>query len=197
MGFFSNLFESLFKPNNHPIRRTANITVPTTQSREYTQIVRAAKAMKTDLVEMSEHHPTCAICAIYQGRVYSVSGRDRRFPPLPPQIVEFGCIHEDCRHDFYPFIYGTSRSAYGHRDIIRFSNRPFADDRPLAEKQEWDRLEREAQQMQKDRADFEWVCKNLPDVAPKSFGGYRKMRSTNSANFKKVVASAKEKGYVI
>jgi hypothetical protein len=35
-----------------------------------------------DLVEIPEHHPTCHICAPKQAKVYSISGKDDRFPAL-------------------------------------------------------------------------------------------------------------------
>ena len=45
--------------------------------------------------------------------------------------------------------------------------------------------------------DFNWICSNLPDIAPKSIGGYKRMINTNSSNYQKLVSAAKEKGYVI
>lgn len=35
-----------------------------------------------DLVQMSWHNSPCPICAQYEGRIYSISGNDSRFPPL-------------------------------------------------------------------------------------------------------------------
>lgn len=49
----------------------------------------------------------------------------------------------------------------------------------------------------KDREDYDWICEHLPDVAPKSYGGYRNMKSKNSANYQKIVLLAKEKNYYI
>ena len=34
----------------------------------------------------------------------------------------------------------------------------------------------------------------MPDVAPKSFGGYRRMKNNNSANYQKIAEKVKEKG---
>lgn len=52
----------------------------------------------TDLVQISSHNTTTAICIDYEGRVYSISGDDKRFPPLdntPP-------YHPNCLHLMYP-----------------------------------------------------------------------------------------------
>ena len=48
----------------------------------YARIVRDAKSLDTDLVIMTVHGNTCPECAKHQGRVFSLSGRDTRFPML-------------------------------------------------------------------------------------------------------------------
>ena len=35
----------------------------------------------------------------------------------------------------------------------------------------------------------------MPSIAPKSFGGYRKMKNTSSDNYKKIVDEVNNKGY--
>lgn len=159
----------------------------------FQEILDDAKSIGTDLLEMDEHYPTCAECAKYQGRVFSISGKDKRFPRLPEQILKTGELHEGCRHTFFPFIYGASKSAYGHRDIAKYSNRPFTDNRSKAEKAEWEHEEHEAKEYEKDKTDFDWIREHLSNMAPKSFGGYRRMKSSKSKNYAKIVAAAKEK----
>lgn len=51
------------------------------------------------------------------------------------------------------------------------------------------------EEIELDRRDYEWICKNLLDVAPKSFSGYRRMKSANSENYKKLRGLAEAKGY--
>mgnify|MGYP006876769001 CR=1 FL=1 len=45
--------------------------------------------------------------------------------------------------------------------------------------------------------DYNWICINLSNMAPKSFGGYQRMVKSNSKNFQKLVCVAKDKGYII
>jgi hypothetical protein len=57
-----------------------------------------ANNFNTDLVQVSSHNTTTAICVPFEGKVFSISGRDRRFPPLsdsPP-------YHPNCLHLIYP-----------------------------------------------------------------------------------------------
>ncbi len=52
----------------------------------------------TDLVQVSSHNTTTAICVPFEGKIYSVSGTSKMFPPLfdtPP-------YHPNCLHLIYP-----------------------------------------------------------------------------------------------
>jgi len=57
-------------------------------------VINAAMAVGGDLVEVSDHNTTCEVCQEYEGKVYSLSGKDEDFPPvdmLPP-------FHVNCEH---------------------------------------------------------------------------------------------------
>lgn len=169
--------------------------LPKATQRKYDlQFLKDAKECDTDLVEMSIHHPTCGECAKYQGRVFSISGTSKKFPPLPEIVRKTGKIHEGCRHTFYPFFYRISRPNCGCKDIVAYSNRPFVDERSDQEKEEWAQIEAVAVQEKQDRQEYEWLQRNLPEKAPKSFGGHRKMKNANSANYQKLMEAAKSAG---
>ncbi len=101
----------------------------------------------SDLVIMSVHGNSCPECAKYQGRVYSVYGKDKRFPKVPDFFYRPECVHPGCGHTFFSFIYGVNdpglnytlkcnpiKKKWYSRNIIAFSNRPFVDDRTNAAK---------------------------------------------------------------
>ena len=53
-----------------------------------------AKNYNTDLVQVSSHNTTTPICMPFEGKIYSMTGQDKRFPPLqdsPPYHVN--CLH--------------------------------------------------------------------------------------------------------
>lgn len=156
----------------------------------FKQTVKDANSIGTDLIEMSEHHPTCAECAKYQGRVYSISGTSRKYPPLPECIAKNGQVHKDCRHDFYPFIDGYSGNY--HKDIVKYSNSPFIDNRTPDEINEYEAEIAEIKAKKQDKKEYDLISKKLPDIAPKSFGGYRKMKNSNSKNFQKLSEECKK-----
>ena len=101
-----------------------------------------ASDLRTDLVIMDAHGCTCPDCAKYQGRVYSISGKSRKFPKLPDFYYTTGFVHKGCSHSFWPYIDGVNdpdlaytlsvhplqNKQYG-KNIVAFSNRPFVDDR--------------------------------------------------------------------
>lgn len=163
--------------------------------RHFQQTLEMAKSFNTDLVEMSKHYCCCGECAKYQGRVFSISGKDKRFPKLPDEVFIYGGIHENCNHSFRPFTYGASFPlSCKAEDIISYSNRPFIDDRSDEEKLEYENKQKAQKEIEEDRKNYDKICEFLPDIAPKSFGGYRKMKNANSKNFQKIVEEARKKG---
>lgn len=60
--------------------------------------IATCKNYGTELVRVSSHNTETAICADYEGRIYSLGGTDSRFPPLdvvPP-------YHPNCLHLLFP-----------------------------------------------------------------------------------------------
>lgn len=59
----------------------------------------------TDFVKMTEMPQCCKLCGAYQGKVYSISGKDKRFPALFKTVLKNGYAlpHPNCRHEFIPW----------------------------------------------------------------------------------------------
>jgi hypothetical protein len=77
----------------------------------------------TDLVQVSSHNTTTVICQEFEGKVFSISGKDKRFPILT-QVPPY---HPNCLHLIYPtfesamIVQGTldAFSAFSKNDINR------------------------------------------------------------------------------
>jgi len=54
---------------------------------------------KLELVEMSHHSTACPICQKYEGKVFSLTGKDKRYGKAPDMP-----IHPNCRHSFLPYL---------------------------------------------------------------------------------------------
>ena len=170
----------------------------------------SAEYFGTDLVEVYSHSPYCKECAKYVNRIYSISGKDKRFPPF--ETATNGCSHRLSCLSFAPFIFGVNEPTFECRDIVKYSNRPFRDERShdeakryddwvaLMQKTKEDESRQEANMIErakakmKDTQTLQWLHENLPSIAPKSLSGFRRMRTTKSMNYQKLVEAAKALG---
>lgn len=153
---------------------------------------RDAKALGTDLVEVSSVSDCCEKCAPYRGRVFSLHGKDKRFPILPKEFKR-SC----CGLDTYPYTYGISSPTYCKGNIIKFSNRPFIDDRTEEEIQNYQERMKKGQedwQREKDRKVYEKLLVALPSDCPKSFASFRRMKKTNNETYAELKKKAKTSG---
>lgn len=70
--------------------------VARTQSRDAqsTAVVNTAVSLESDLVQVSSHNTTTKICMEFEGKIYSISGNDKQFPPL----TDTPAFHPNCLH---------------------------------------------------------------------------------------------------
>jgi hypothetical protein len=57
-------------------------------------VLNTAEVVGADLVQVSTHNTLCAICAQYEGKIYSLSGGDSDFPELDEEPP----YHPQCQH---------------------------------------------------------------------------------------------------
>jgi len=159
------------------------------------KLFQNAHILDTDLVEISYVAACCPICGKYRGRIFSITGKDSRFPKLPDDF------HEDCGLMAFPFIYGVNEPQYcKSKDIIGYNNRPFIDTRTAEEKINYKlklQEQEDERQMQQDKIDYDWLLEHLPETAPKSFGAYRRMKNSNSPGYQKLIDEAQTKGFYL
>ncbi len=73
-----------------------------------------AAEMDCDLVEVTSHLGARPSHALWQGKVYSISGKSKKYPSLREATgygTGAGLKGWFCRHDFYPFFEGISKRA--------------------------------------------------------------------------------------
>lgn len=145
-----------------------------------------------DLVQMSEHHSPCPICAPLESRIYSISGNDTRYPPLDFAFGSgYANIHPNCRHILLPYIEKLDDSAALNR---RFSNRPFdIDPRSKAEIDKYNKQQKENAERNRDKRQYERYKLTLKEKAPKTFAGFRKMKKSNSGKYQELLSEYKSK----
>ncbi len=149
-----------------------------------------------DLVEISTT-PNCCCpeCAKYIGRVYSLTGLDKRFPKFPRWLAQTQCAH--CCLEISVCTYGFSNMFYAINidgDVFEVSNRPFVDDRPQDCIDYYYKLVTDYEEEQCDRKDYACLELELPDAAPKSYSAYRRMKKQKTKGYLKLVEAATEHG---
>lgn len=140
-----------------------------------------------DLVEMTTHYPTCERCAKYQGRVYSITGNDKRFPALMETAFKSGYhnIHPNCRHSVHPWIEDLQDSE-DVKQALEQSKQPFDDGRQEVEVELYNSQQAQNRQMRQDRYQYERYKARLGEDAPKSFHAFRQAKKTGGEKWEKL-----------
>lgn len=147
-----------------------------------------------DLVEIPPHYPTCEICAILQDRVYSISGEDKRFPPLSKAIGVYKNIHPHCRH----VIVGWAEMMYTPEEIeeaIKKSNRPWTDPRSGEEKQFYNELQNKNRRARDLQYQYERYKKRLGDDAPKSLYAFKRIKKAGGERWEELQNRYRQAGH--
>jgi Phage minor capsid protein 2. len=114
-----------------------------------------------DLVYVNFVGITCELCAKYQGRVYSISGSDSRFPKLeqrPP-------YHSHCVHSLSAWIEEYTPTDEIERMLVA-SNRPFTDNRTEGNIRRYNELQREKSRKNETRKQWIRYKAVLPNDTP-------------------------------
>lgn len=153
-----------------------------------------------ELVTMTTHSPTCAICAMYQGRVYATTkeaangkyrtknGTILRFPYLYDTAFASGydTIHPNCRHRIALFAW----EAYTEEELRHYqnvSNAPFEDTRSDQERKAYSAAVAKRRQLLANRRQYLKIKEALPNDAPKSFAGFMRMKNANSERYRNLM----------
>ena len=157
-----------------------------------TCVKNVMKENNHDLVKMSTHYTACPVCVPYEGRVYSLSGKDKRFPSIknvPGYSAGYNNIHPRCSHRISPYIEKYNDVA---KDI-RNSNKPF--DIPKEKEASVNQYYEEQQKkavLRNNKKQYEKIKIALGEEAPKSFQGYLRMKNSNSDNYKELKRKYRE-----
>lgn len=171
----------------HLVARSVSIEVGNTAR------INQLTANGYDLVEIPTHYPTCEICAILQDRVYSISGNDKRFPPLSKAIGVYKNIHPHCRH----IIVGWVESMHTPEEVeeaIKRSNREWTDPRTGEEKDFYNELQRKNRQARDLRSQYERYKERLGDDAPKSIAAFKRIKKAGGEKWASLQAQYRMTG---
>lgn len=152
-----------------------------------------------DLYIISSHGTTCALCAPYEGRVYSKSGTDPVFPPLasafgkvdqsgPDTLANtYLNIHPNCLHVLLPWTEAgrTPEEIQKIKDFSSPKKNPFSVD-PRTEKQikAYRKKETARAKWLRDYRQWEAYRVTIPDQTPKTFATFQKHKIADDDKYK-------------
>jgi tetratricopeptide (TPR) repeat protein len=146
-----------------------------------------------DLIFIHDPDCCCSECAKYTRRILSEYGHNKRFPKFP-EFLKFNLPeHEFCLLSFSQF-YEKFSSPYWPNfkgNLLKCSNRPFKDERSDHQKKYFRERVVSVLQDRIDRKNYDFLREYLSDIAPKSYGGFRRMKNMRSKNYLKLVNNCK------
>ena len=187
------------KAGRHWSLHTYCSMVSRTTSRQAEVLAVLTADPEQDLYQISSHGTTCALCAPYEGRVYSKSGTNPDYPPLaaafgkqdpagPDTLANTWLnIHPNCLHVLLPWT-AAGRSEEEIQEIKDFSNpvkNPFSVD-PRTEKQIKAYRAKEAARrrwLESYRA-WERYRMTVGDPIPKTFATWQKHKAADDEKYK-------------
>lgn len=187
------------KAGRHWSLHTYCAMVSRTTSRQAEVLAVLTADPEQDLYRISSHGTTCGICAPYEGRVYSKSGRNPDYPPLaaafgkqdpagPDTLANTWLnLHPNCLHALYPYS-EVGRTEEEIKKIKDFSNpkkNPFTRD-PRTEKQIKAYRAKEAARAKWLREYRTWESYRMTvgDPVPKTFATWQKHKAADDEKYK-------------
>lgn len=141
------------------------------------------KETGTKFIKISQHHPTCRVCAKYQGMVVALEENEYGFPttkeiPLPP-------YHPNCQHTIGPYNIRDKTKAEIQEELRKWKRfSPQRDTRTATQRRAYEAeqaIRREANREKKNYAKMKAV---MGEKAPKTIGAYRRMKRKNDKKWK-------------
>lgn len=155
-----------------------------------------------DLYKISSHGTTCKVCAPFEGRVYSRSGKDPNFPPLAaafgkidPNGVDdltnsYLNIHPNCLHVLMPWstVGRTDEEIKETQDFSSFKkNPPTIDPRTQKQIDAYREKEKARAKQLNDYRQWEKYRMSLGDKVPKTFNTFQKHKFADDDKYKEWV----------
>jgi len=166
----------------------ATVARSTTAETQNTATITRLTENDYDLVQITSHAGSCAICANFQGRIYSISGKDTRFPPLDDAMGGgYANIHPNCRHRVTPYIERFNNVA----EDIKKSNKPYTDNRSQEQKDKYDNKQQQNRKQNTDRRQWEKMKLSGIDNVPKTLSAFRSMKKAKSEKYQSIIKKYK------
>ena len=130
--------------------------------------------------------PKCEECAKFRyDRVYSISGKDKRYPPL--SVVPLKTC--SCPSGYTTYLEEFASVEQNRRYFKKAWN--FFDDRSVEEKELYEKQQKQLREDERDRQNYEKMRNLMPERAPRSYPGFKNMKNKRSKNYLLLLEEAK------
>ena len=150
--------------------------------------IENARSAGSDLLKMSSHSSACKLCSQFQGKVFSISGKNKNYPRLPETVRAIGSIHVGCRHIFNTFFEEYENKV--HQNVAAINKLV---DKLDSQNINYDKLfeEYDIDHKYNDRIEYYRLFYKYPELAPKSFNSYRRMKSNKTSGYLSLIEKLK------
>lgn len=167
-----------------------SMTVTRTKTREarVNGSVKRYEEFEQDLVRISGNADTCEVCARYQGMVVSLTGKTSGYP-VAGEDIPLPAYHPNCRCGLIPFV--ESRKSAEEIAAAKARNAaysPTTDRRTPAQRKAYEREQKARQRANAEKKQYARWQMVLGDQAPKSIGGFRRMKRQNTPKYQELSA---------
>lgn len=151
-----------------------------------------------DLVRVSTHYPTCDVCAPIQGRIYSRTGKDTRFPELyslPGFRDGYMNFHPNCRHVITVTVEALWTDEEREQYLASAGKPTSGDTRTEKEVALYGKQQGKMRRLRQDYYQFERYKMRLGQDAPKSFRAFRQIKKAGGNSWGILEAQYRGTGY--
>ncbi|WP_339233831.1 phage minor capsid protein [Oceanobacillus sp. FSL W7-1281] len=138
-----------------------------------------------DLVQIIENSDSCPICANHKDLVVSLTGETEGYPTIDE--VQLPPYHPNCRGGIRPYVVRFKTDAEIERAKKRNSDfKEGKDTRTPAQKRAYEREQEARRKANDEKKQYARWQGLLGDEAPKTLGGFRRMKRQNTVKFQEL-----------
>lgn len=194
--------EKLIQQGIHAFKDSANKTwtldsyctmVARTTTREAVTFGTMNRAMAGghDLIMISEHHPTCELCAPLQGKVFSLTGQTPGYPVYDQNLIP---RHVNCRHNIRVYIPKFDTEAESRK---AFSNTSLTvDPRTAAEKNTYKQFQDANRQRRDLREQYSRYVARLGKEETGSIQNFALSKQRDTERYRELKSLYREVGFI-
>lgn len=149
--------------------------------------IAAAMYTNTDLLVMTSHSSSCALCSKFENIVFSISGTNKKYPKLPETVKKIGAIHVGCQHIFFPFYDDIESVSQDVETLNKYVDELDSQDI------DYDSMfaKYDIDHQYEDRIEYYKLFYKYPELAPKSFNAYRRMKNNKTTGYLSIIEKLK------